>query len=210
VISNRVTGIIGPKGSGKTFRAARLFGAEDRALFYQPARMNSECDVFATHVSCGDMEGVRRVLEQEEQFRIVYKVPDSDFVRRGQNLFYASILPLAQLCYDVGNMTMYIDEAHEICNQYTIDPELRRVIRLARNNQLNLVWVSQSMEVHREIRRNTDEFYFYRIFEPGDLDKIAERCGDLTAQRVSNLKRLRSENGAIVPGECIVWTAEEA
>jgi hypothetical protein len=209
VITNRVTGIIGPKGSGKTFRSARLFSAEERALFYQPARMNTECDVFATHISYGDIVGIQHIL-QNEQFRIVYKVPDCDFVRRGQNLFYASILPLAQLCYDIGNITLYIDEAHEICNQYTIDPELRRVIRLARNNQLNLTWVSQSMEVHREIRRNTDEFYFYRIFEPSDLDKIAERCGELTAQRVSNLKRLRSEGQAIIPGECIVWTAEEA
>ncbi len=209
MISNRVIGIVGPKGSGKTYRAARLFGQEDRALMYQPARMNAECDLYATDISHGDISGCMRRLH-DEQFRIVYKVPDSDFIRRGQNLVYASILPLAQTCYEIGRMTLYVDEAHEICNQYTIDPELRRVVRLARNNELNLVWISQSMEVHREIRRNTDEFYFYRIFEPGDLEKISERCGELTAQRVAGLKRLRLEDGKILAGECLVWTAEEA
>lgn len=212
MISNRITGIVGPKGSGKTFRAAKLFAQEDRAVLYQPVRINTEADIYATHICFdGDIASIFDVINREEKFRIIYKVPDSDYIQRGQNLLYTSILPIATECYNVGNLTLYLDEAHELCNQSTIDPNLRRVLRLARNNRLSVSWVAQSMEVHRELRRGTEEFYFYRIFEPGDLDKIAERCGVQTAERVANLRRLKeTADGKIVPGECLYWSAENA
>lgn len=217
IVENRIIGIVGPKGSGKTHRAARQFAKEKRAFMYQPARMNSECDAYATHISEGDLKTVFEIMEKADpdpespdyQFRIVYKVPDADFVRRGQNLIYLTILPVAQECYYIGNMTLYMDEAHELCNQETIDPELRRVVRLARNNQLNITWCSQSMEVHREIRRNTDELVLYRMWEPGDLDKIRRKCGESTAETVKNLRRLK-KGPPIEPGEFVVWCVEFA
>ena len=206
MIENHITGIVGRKGTGKTFRMAKMFCAEERALLYQPVRVNTEADECASHISEGDTKSVYDILEQDK-FRIIYKVPDSDILIRGQQLVYTSALPIVQACYNIGNMTLYLDEAHELCNQYSIDPELRRILRLARNNRLSIVWVAQSMEVHRELRRGTDDYYFMRITEPGDLDKIKERCGEVTAARVANLKRLRTEGGKTVSGECLVWSA---
>ena len=75
---------------------------------------------------------------------------------------------------------------------------------------MSIVWIAQSMEVHREIRRNTDDLYLFRITEPGDLDKIAERCGRITSDRVANLRRLRKENGKAVPGELLFWSVDNA
>lgn len=208
MIENNITAFVGRKGTGKTFRMARMFCAQRRAVLYQPVRVNSECDQCATHITDdGDLQSVFDVIRTQEQFRVIYKVPDSDIVATQRREVYTSILPLAVECYNVGDMTLFIDEAHLICNQMTIDPELRRVLLLARNNQLSIAWVAQSMEVHRDLRRNTDDFYFTRITEPGDLDKIAERCGDRTAERVAALLPLRKEDGKIVAGQCLFWSA---
>jgi hypothetical protein len=206
MIENNITGIVGRKGSGKTFRMARLFCQEERAVLYQPVRVNSECDACASHISEGDLDSVIRTIETQEHFRIIYKVPDTDIITKGNQLIYLSALPLVSACYNVGNLTLYLDEAHELCNQYTIDPELRRILRLARNNRLNIVWVAQSMEVHRELRRGTDDYFFLRITEPGDLDKIAERCGKMTAERVRTLRPL-FEDKPKGPTQCILWSA---
>jgi hypothetical protein len=208
MIENRISGIVGRKGTGKTYRMARMFCNEKRALLYQPVRVNTEADECASHISEGDSESIYNILDTQEQFRIIYKVPDIDILVVRNHLIYKSVLPIVWACYNTGNMTLYLDEAHELCNQYTIDPELRRILRLARNNRLNVVWIAQSMEVHRELRRGTDEFYFLRITEPGDLEKIAERCGEITANRIAQLKRLRRDGERITPGECLFWSAD--
>src|SRR5690242_212885 len=209
IIANEVAIITGPKGSGKTYIAARKFGAEDRALIYQPVRSNTECDIYATHIFDGDIKGVAKILYREEKFRIVYKVPDGDVTLKGRTLRYHTATILAEECYNRGDMTLYIDEAQKIVNQETIDPYLSRTIELARNNRLNITCVAQSLEIHRSIRRNADEYIIFYMWEPGDLDKIEERCGKDVRERVTRLKRLREENGRIIPGEYFVWRAHE-
>jgi len=208
ITSNIIRGIVGPKGSGKTYHAARMFGQEDRALVYQIVRTNCEYDVYATHVT-DDVISASKVIRKEDKFRVVYKVPDSDIVEVKRELVYISNLPLAEECYLEGNMALYLDEAHELCSQWSIHPRLRKIFRLCRNQRLNITWISQSMEVHREIRRNSDELILFYMWEPGDLEKIQERCGEQTAQRVSELQRLQEKNGKITPAEFLTWRAYE-
>ena len=204
IIENRVSGIVGRKGTGKTWRLSRMFCAERRAVLYQPVRRNQECDHCANVIDNGDLNEVYDYI-QADGFRIVYKPPDTDFVRKGNRLLYSSLVPIAKMCYEVGDMTLFLDEAHMLMNQYTIDPELERIVFLARNTRLSIVWVAQSMEVHRDIRRNTDTFYFMRITEPSDLEKISERCGDQCSERVANLRCVRQEGERVIPGECFIW-----
>lgn len=208
IIQNKIMGIVGPTGSGKTYLAAREFGQEDRALVYQIVRTNIEYDVYATHIT-DDLRTAIKTMEREEKYRIVYKVPDSDIVEKGKELDYPSSRIIAQACYDIGNMTLYLDEAHELCDQMKIHPRLRKVIRLGRNNELNVTWIAQSMEVHREIRRNSRELIMFYMWEPGDLEKIEERCGEQTMQRVTELRRLQQVGNKIIPAEYLVWRAYE-
>jgi hypothetical protein len=205
IIENRVSGIVGRKGTGKTWRLSRMFCAERRALLYQPVRRNIECDHCASLVETdGNLDDIFDTLNNDV-FRIVYKPPDSDFIRKGNRLTYTSLVPIAKMCYEVGDMTLFLDEAHMLMNQYTIDPELERIVFLARNTRLSIGWAAQSMEVHRDIRRNTDTFYFMRITEPSDLEKIAERCGQNCSDRVAELRCVRQEGERVIPGECFIW-----
>jgi hypothetical protein len=206
---NRIIGIIGPKGSGKTYRAARLFGSSNTAVLYDVAH-DEEYLPRATHVT-NALQHVLRTVEREEEFRVVYQVNDSDIIPRGKELVYTTCVPLVQSCYERGNMTVFLDEAHELCTQWSIDWQLRKIVRLSRHTSMNIVWVSQSVnEIHRDLRRNTDEFHFFKVHEPADLDRIAERCGDVTADRVANLKRLTTTGGKVSPGECLIWTVEDS
>jgi len=208
ILQNKITGIVGPKGSGKTYQAAKEFAREDRALVYQIVRTNDEYDLYATHIT-DDLVTASKIMRKEEKFRVVYKVPDGDIIPRGKELVYTSLVPLAEECYLEGNMTLFLDEAHEFCSQWVIDWRLRKIFRLARNQRLNITWVAQGMEVHREIRRNTDEHVFFFIWEPGDLEKIRERCGEATAERVAQLRRLKQEGQKVIPAEYLVWRAYE-
>jgi ABC-type dipeptide/oligopeptide/nickel transport system ATPase component len=208
MLQNRIIGIIGPKGSGKSYRAARMFKLCKRAVLYDIAR-----DVGyyqnATYI-VNDTTQLFKIIRKEEEFRIVYQVQDGDLLPKGKELIYTTATPIAEECFYTGNITLFLDEAHELCTQWSIDWRLRKVIRLSRHQQLNVVWISQSMnEIHREIRRNTDEYHFYKIHEPRDLEAIVDRCGEYTSAKVANLKRLKRENGRVVPGECFVWVSDE-
>ena len=209
LITNEIAIIAGPKGSGKTYFGSRMFGREDRALIYQPVRINTECDIFATHIFDGDMQGVCREMYRNDTFRIVYKVPDNDVVLKGKTLHYVSCTALATECYNHGDMTLYIDESQKVLNQETIDPYLSRVIELARNTRLNIVLMAQSLEIHRTIRRNADIYVLFNMYEPGDLDKVEERCGKAVRERVANLSTLKEVNGKVIPGEYFVWKARK-
>lgn len=146
----------------------------------------------------------------KEPFRAIYQVKESDLMPKGKELIYLTATPVAEECYNIGNCTLFLDEAHELCSQWSIDWRLRKVVRLARHQQLNIIWISQSMnEIHREIRRNTDEYHFYKIHEPRDLEAIKERCGEECAIKVAGLQRLKRENGKLIPGTCLVWVSDE-
>jgi hypothetical protein len=208
ITTNIIRGIVGPKGSGKTYNAARIFGMENRALVYQIVRTNPEYDIFSTHIT-DDLISACKIMRKEDEFRIVYKVSDSDVVERGRELDYPSSRVLAEECYLEGNVALYLDEAHELCDQMRIHPRLRKIIRLARNQRMDVTWISQSMEVHREIRRNSDELILFYMWEPGDLEKIEERCGEQTRARVEGLRRLRQQGQEIIPAEYLTWRAYE-
>jgi hypothetical protein len=210
ITSNKIVGIVGPKGSGKTYIAARQFGREDRAFCYQIVRTNTEYDIFATHVT-DDLISAFKVMRKEEKFRIVYKVPDNDFViTKSRRIVYESCPVAANECYMEGGLTLYLDEAQRLIGQEWADPRTLRIIELARNQSMNIVWAAQSMEVDRAIRRNTDEHIFFYMWEPGDLAKVEERCGTATMERVTQLQRLKElPDGKIIPGEYLTWRAYE-
>lgn len=213
MLQNRIIGIIGPKGSGKTYRAAKMFStcrcavlydiAHDEAYYEHATLVTNDTSQLFKELRNWDAEGT-------EPFRAIYPVQSADLMPKGKELVYLTATPIVEECFAIGNCTLFLDEAHELCSQYSIDWRLRKVVRLSRHQQLNIVWISQSMnEIHREIRRNTDEYHFYKIHEPRDLEAIEDRCGPECASRVAQLQRLKREGGKLVPGTCFVWVSDE-
>lgn len=222
MLQNKIIGVIGPKGSGKSYRSAKLFAQCHCAILYDIAHDEDyyQHATLITNDTAQLFKELRKWKDSDDSaietggervpFRAIYQVQNSDLMPKGKELIYLTATPVVEECYFVGNCTLFLDEAHELCSQYSIDWRLRKVVRLARHQQLNIVWISQSMnEIHREIRRNTDEYHFYKIHEPRDLEAIGERCGEECAVKVSQLQRLKRENGKLIPGTCLVWVSDE-
>lgn len=206
MLQNRIRAVIGPKGSGKSYRSAKMFAMCKRAVLYDIAH-DEDYYRHATHIVT-DTQQLFKVMRREEEFRAIYVVSEADLMPKGKELIYISAVPVVEECFFIGNMTLFLDEAHELCTQWSIDWRIRKVVRLARHQQLNIVWISQSMnEIHREIRRNTDEYHFFKIHEPADLEAIKLRCGEPCALKVASLLRLKKH--PFTPGTCFVWVSDE-
>ena len=119
--------------------------------------------------------------------------------------------PFVKLCYLKGKMTMVVDEAHNLCSPNYMPDAFLDAVRLGRHRELNITYIGQSWAgIARPLTAATDEYYFFKIIEPRDLEGIRQRCGDEVMERVKNLRRLDyTKEGIPIPGEILHWSSYE-
>lgn len=207
---NRIIGMIAPKGSGKTWKISQMVRSGEWSkvaifdMLREPAYLTCCDEVFT-----GQPKAFAEALKQDN-IRIAYR-PDVFDMRDGEEYCPEFEEVFLKLTYAKGNMTIVIDEAHNLCSAHSCPPRLINAIRLGRHRQLSIVYITQSWAaVARPLTANTDEFYFYKIIEPRDLQGIRERCGIEIAEQVQSLRRLDYDaNGKVVPGEILHWSSFE-
>lgn len=207
---NRIIGIVGPTGSGKSHTAARLMAEAERSAVYQIVREDTNFLSAATDIFDGDMYGFCMALG-EENFHYIYRVGEGQ-VEVEKNKF---VLPDFELfircCFERRNMLMIVDEAHFLCSPRYIPPYFWQSIITGRHAYLDIAYVTQRFSmVHHDLTANTHEFYFWNISEPADLDAIESRCGEEVRNKVANLRKTvdnRRTGGELEPGEMLHWTA---
>lgn len=202
---NKIIGVIGPKGSGKTFDICRYLRTNPAfaafVIFRNDVGYLSVADEVIT-------ENPRQLAEsmKQPQFRIIYhpsipEVKDGDFVFPFFDRF-------VEICFRRGNCTMVIDEAHLLCDARNCPPYLLMALIDGRRRNLNILYVSHRFStVSRMLTANTDELWLYKITESADLDEIRKRCGAETMEKVRNLRRLERKGGEVIPGERTIWSA---
>lgn len=85
-------------------------------------------------------------------------------------------------------IVILVDEASYLQDGRYTHPWLANTNRLAVKDKLYMLQaVHAPKEISPKIRREMDEFYFFRQNEPVDLDAITERCGVECAEIVSRL-----------------------
>ena len=209
-MQNKITGIIAPKGSGKTFtvcnllRGARCFAVFDMLGEFQYAKIADE-------VYSGTPRAFGKALMQE-RFRIVYRPTvflRDDSSNSGERV--PEFETFIDCCYLRGNMTCVIDEAHQLCSPHHCPESLLVAIRLGRHRSLDIVYVTQSWSaVSRPLTAATDEFVFFKIIEPLDLQGIRNRCGEEVRDRVQGLRKLEQlPDGSAIPGQRLTWNVTE-
>jgi hypothetical protein len=204
-VTNKIVGIIAPKGTGKTHLAAQMIKELERVAVFDPihdpayAACCEELVIgsprrFGTEIFC-------------ERFRVVLRPtwydPDS--------LDCVAFDWFCTLSFLRGNMTAIIDEAHLFCSSHRCPPELLNASRLGRHSKLSLVYITQSFTaVHRILTLNTNTFVFFKVIDPRDLDGIKDRCGIETAEQVQALRKLEfHEQNEPIPGQRLVWKDTE-
>ena len=200
---NEITGIIAPKGAGKTHLSSRLFSECKCAVAF-----NVMCEpsytLHATDLCAGNLEELTEMMRQNE-YRIDYR-PSYYDLEEGKSVEFDWTV---KLCYLRKNVTLFIEEAHMFCTSHSMPQDLLLAVRMGRHRGLSITYVTQSYAaVTRPLTSNTNRFYFFGMFDPRELQAIEERTGPECAEAVSQLERLKiiqSPTTMIWPGEIIEW-----
>jgi hypothetical protein len=217
---NKIICEIGPKGSGKTHDVCAELGDMDRAVVFDMVHEEAyELVIMDDNaVYTGDenqsqsmvITGNPKALVsavRSEKFKVIYRPVDIQIKEHGM-VAVPEFGPVVNVCYTRGDMWLVVDEAHILTDSYNCPKELMIANLLGRHRKLSLFFVSQSFTgIHPKIRRNADEFRFWRIIEPSDLEAIRKRCGKDVEEQVTKLRVLKREpSGTVIQtGQMLVW-----
>jgi dephospho-CoA kinase len=176
---NRIVGVVGRKGSGKSTHVATLLKYCPRIFAWDPMQDHNDLlpDAF---------EGVDDELgEYFKQARRAKTFACS--LSPGEDL-NEEFEEACRLVYAYGRMLFVVEEAPLILKAGYMPPAFGRIVRTGRHRQIDLLWTAQrASEVSRTLTSATDVWIFYSQTEPRDLDAIAERCGREIANQAASL-----------------------
>lgn len=176
---NKIVGIVGRKGSGKSTRVATLLKYAPRIFVWDPMgdhgrslpnlfeEINDELYEFFDQAS------------HSKTFACDY-IPHDDLEEELEEI--------CQLVYEFGRMLFCAEEVPLVCKAGYLPPVFGKIVRTGRHRGIDLLWTAQrASEVSRTLTSATDVWILYSQTEPRDLDAIAERCGREIADKVAGL-----------------------
>jgi len=105
-------------------------------------------------------------------------------------------------------MMVIVDEAHYTMSKRTMPLEMWNIITNGRRYGLDVVWITQRfVGVNGWVRANADEYWFFRLVHPADLQTVSEICGQEIMEQVRNLRRLDANSSPVVPGQLLKWNS---
>jgi len=177
-VQNRIVGIIGRKGSGKSTYVHCLLRHCPCFLVF---------DVMGEHVnentnrleSPAQLERFLKWSRQQPTFAGIY-VPSGDL---GEEIEEAS-----RLVYARGELCLVCEEVPLYTQAGYMPPLFGKLIRTGRHRQIDIAWTAQrAAEVPKTLTALTDVWVLFSQTEPRDLSALADRCGSDVADRVSEL-----------------------
>lgn len=177
-VQNRIVGVVGRKGSGKSTRVHEL-------LLYCPRFV--VFDVMSEYSRQNDnrIESLSRLAEflkwsrEQQTFAATY-VPSGELdeeIEEVSRLVYAR----GRLCFVCEEVPLYTQAGY-------MPPLFGKLIRTGRHQEIDIVWTAQrAAEVPRTATSLTDLWVLFSQTEPRDLSALADRCGREVADRVAGL-----------------------
>jgi len=217
-MQRKITIVIGPSGSGKTKTVSELIDDLDRVAVFDLVKdgqyVANNKDVVVVEGSPAQFAreiGARSDSIKKDKFKVVYHPAKVRVVENNsQGLVDApEFEPIVKVCHELGNMTLVVDEAHLLTNSYNCPPELMMVNLIGRHKEMSLILVTQSFTgVHPAIRKNADEFYFWKMIRTVEVDGIKDRCGKDVSEQVRTLRavELDDNNKFKAAGQRLHWS----
>lgn len=176
-LQNKIVGIIGRKGTGKSTKLEELLTARDRVLVLDPMAEH----YWSPNEICS-LDSLREFFQwnrKREQWAANF-VPGEEIEDE--------IEEAARIAYKGGDHALGIDEISLFTTAGHMPAALGRTIRTGRHRKMDIFWTGlRANEVPRTLTALTDEFYLFSQTEPLDLDAISKRCGPEVAERVRHL-----------------------
>lgn len=176
---NKIIGIVGRKGSGKSTIFRKIIERSPRIFIFDST---GEHHFIPAKNIFHSLDGVNRFLaytSTQDQFAGSF-IPEVELEE--------SFEQIALWIYEQGGMTLAVEEIPFLCTPNSVPPALDRIVRLGRHRWVNLVYTGQRMaELARRLTAATDVLILFQSTEPRDIEGIADRCGNEIAQQVVGL-----------------------
>lgn len=181
-----------------------------RVAIYDPmAATDFQYRMVASEIVVQDLKQLHLAIAQDN-FQVLYEPqpPTQD----GEEWYYADFRPFLEKIWRrvqlVGPMTLIVDEAHYTMSKRTMPLEMWNIITNGRRYGLDVVWITQRfVGVNGWVRANADEYWFFRLVHPADLQTVGEVCGSETMEQVRDLRRLDATINPVVPGQLLKWNS---
>lgn len=180
---NVIIGIIGRKGTGKSTLTREILQRGDREFIF---------DAAADHLWVPDQftdldSAYAYILDRGSQPQTFI----GSYIPETEDDDKTLITDVSEICgavWEVGNQTIVLEELPTYSQPQWCPPKINKLFRLGRHRSINIVYTGQrAAELPRRATGATDLFILFQTSEPTDLDKIAERCGNETADLVRRL-----------------------
>lgn len=204
---NKIILVIGPKRSGKTRKVSEIVNDIDRVAVFDIMK-DSQYMEDTLVIRGRPREFAEAIDTKKDKFKVVYQ-PTLISLKDNGLMHAPEFEPLLKLCHLRGDMYFVIDEAHLLCNSRNCPPELVMASYVGGHSGFSLILIAQSFSgIHPIVRRNADEFYFWKIIEPADLDGIKQRCGTDVQDAVYQLRSTETNdnNEFVKAGQMLHWS----
>ena len=178
-IQNRIVGIVGRKGTGKSSHLHRMLRYCPHFVVFDVMGEHSRQNQINRLESPEHLAHFLKWSRQQERFAAVY-VPGGDLeqeIEEVSRLIYAR----GQLCFACEEVPLYMQAGY-------MPPLVGKLIRTGRHQQIDIAWTAQrAAEVPKTLTALTDVWVLFSQTEPRDLSALADRCGRDVAERVAGL-----------------------
>jgi hypothetical protein len=176
-LQNRIVGIVGRKGTGKSTELAEILSYVDRVLIFDA--MGEHSFIPNKLFSVDELREFLKWTKNKKQWAATF-IPGEEIEE--------DIEGVSKIVFDRGDLTFAIEEVPLICSPGHLPKKLGKLIRTGRHRKIDIYWTAQRAgEVSRTMTSLTDEFILFSQTEPRDLDAISSRCGADVADLVSRL-----------------------
>jgi hypothetical protein len=182
-LQNKIVGIAGRKGSGKSTSACFLLEHCARIIVFDPLGEHTWVPNTVRDYDNGEeLAGFLKWAHRQPKFagRLV---PVS-----GKHSLEVCLECMADNVYRMGKLVFAVEEVPMVSRPGYLPPKFDRVVRLGRHQRVSLIYTAQRLsETARRLTAATDYFWLFAHSEPRDLDAISDRCGSDVAEKVARL-----------------------
>lgn len=175
-LQNRIVGIVGRKGSGKSTALQEVTCSQDRVVIFDVMAEHDSPNVFYSLESC--------LSYLNRHVRDVF----FHCALRPRSQEEETLNALAGAVFRMGNVCFAVEEVPWFSTPTSQPEGLDLIARMGRHRQVDLVWTAQRMaEVSKRLTSATDVFVLFLMTEPRDLNALSDRCGPEVAGKVQHL-----------------------
>lgn len=173
---NKIIGLVGLRGSGKSTALKEIVCCRDRLVVIDPLGEHR----FGHVADLDEGLDVLGLVADRECFAIT--------IQPGRGDLESAVDVIFETCFEIGDLWLAIEEVPHFATASWMPEGLDMLARMGRHRGVSVVYTAQRFaELPRRLTATTDVFVLFAQREPSDLQALAGRVGRDVAERVERL-----------------------